>query len=404
MDGPGLDADNLTHALGRPAGGRGQQHRLPHGLQQGDDHPGGGGLAAARSTGEDRTAPVDHGADGLGLLRAQGHALAGSVAVHPVGCPGRVDAAPPDHSGQPPGHVLLLVIDRFAVVAGCKLAGGVGQQPQPQLALLLHDLQVGRNGLGQAQAEQFLHLGDDLGDDQVTVALFARGGEHMADRGPYPQFRIRGKTQRQRHPVGGEKTDAVKILGQTIGVVLDDGDRLVAVLLIDTHRVQGRDAVLLKKEHDVAYGPVLAPGLADAGQFLASNAGHLGQLVDILFEHLQSAVAEMADNAAGDLRPHAADQPGTKIFFQGAGAGRFEFGRESGLELAAESGVLRPVAGELHGGPGKDPHLVHRDRGRIAQQAKERDLEHRPAAGFVVVGDPFDNASNFFLNFRLFHV
>lgn len=132
--------------------------------------------------------------------------------------------------------------------------------------------------------------------------------------------------------------------------------------------------MLLEKEHDVAHGPVLAPGFADTGQ-LAEDAGHFGQLVDFCSSNtcrVRSPKWRTMRRAIFGPTPRI--RPGTKIFFQGSGAGRFELGGEPGLELAAESGVLRPVAGELHGGPGKNPHPAHCHRGRIAQLAEEETL------------------------------
>ena len=162
--------------------------------------------------------------------------------------------------------------------------------------------------------------------------------------------------------------------------------------------------MLLEKEHDLAHRPVLLPGGADGGKFAVGNARNLGELVHVLLEHAQGAFAEVADNAMGDLRPHSRDQAGTEVFLERAGARGFQFAGILRLELAAEFRVVHPGADELHGGAGKDPRLMDGNCCQPVVCAQRSHLEHRPAACLVVIGDAFDYTTNFFLNFRLFHV
>ena len=220
---------------------------------------------------------------------------------------------------------------------------------------------VGHGGR-QLQAEQFLDLGGDLRPLQVAVALFPGRGEQVADGRLHAQHRIRGEAQRQGHPVGREKADSVDVAGQPVGVLPHQGDGPVAVLLEDAYREQGGDTVFLEKEHDLAHRPVLLPGGADGGQLAIGNARNLGELVHVLLEHPQGALAEVADDAPGDLRPHPADQAGAQVLLQRAGARGFQFGGIPGLELATEFRVLHPGTDKLHGGTGKDPRLMHGNR------------------------------------------
>ena len=93
------------------------------------------------------------------------------------------------------------------------------------------------------------------------------------------------------------------------------------------------------------------------------------------------------------LGPTPLMRPEPKIFFQGAGSCRFQFGGESGLELTTEFRVLSPVTGKLHGRTGKDPGLMDSYRLQLAITSERSDLKNRPATGVIMIGDPLNNTT-----------
>ena len=110
MDSPRLAADDLAHPLRRPAGGGRQQYRQAHRLEQADDDQRGGGLTAAGTTGQHRTALLGDPPHRQGLLVAEGDLPGPAVAVDPVLDPLAIDAAGAHQGEQPPRHRLLIVI------------------------------------------------------------------------------------------------------------------------------------------------------------------------------------------------------------------------------------------------------------------------------------------------------
>ena len=149
---------------------------------------------------------------------------------------------------------------------------------------------------------------------------------------------------------------------------------------------------------------MFGPGRGDHRQFFGGDTRHLGELRDVLLEHRQGTLAKVAHDALGGLGPHPVDHAGAQVFFQGPGGGRTQLNCVFRLELPTKFGVLHPGAGKLHGGPGKDPHLVNGHGLQFAKTGKRRYPQNRPTTGLVVVGDPLHYTTNFFLNIRLFQL
>ena len=59
--------------------------------------------------------------------------------------------------------------------------------------------------------------------------------------------------------VGGDEADPPHVLGQPVGVVLDDPHRILAVGLVDAGGVGGADPVALQEQHHVPYLLLLLP-------------------------------------------------------------------------------------------------------------------------------------------------
>ena len=63
-------------------------------------------------------------------------------------------------------------------------------------------------------------------------------------------------------------TDAEDLVGQPVGILLHEPDRVAAVMLEDLRGVPGAKAVSLEKDHDLPDHSLLCPG---CGDFVVAN-------------------------------------------------------------------------------------------------------------------------------------
>ena len=260
----------------------------------------------------------------------------------------------------------------------------------------LHSHQHRRKAVVAVHRQQLPDLARDLAGGEIAVPLLPGRRQDMPDRRDQPRLAVAAQTDAERDLVGREEADAVEIVGQPVRVLQDHLDRPVAVLFVDPHRKQRRNAVPLEKGHDLPHHPMLLPGRRDHRQFPGGDAMHLPQPRDLVLEDLQGIVAEMADDFFRRRRPYPFDQAGAEVFFEGRRRRRFLLDRLVGPELPAELGVDGPGAVELHRRPGEDLGLMDGDGDLLLHVVEGLDPEHRPAGVGVVVGDPADDAAEGF--------
>ena len=109
-------------------------------------------------------------------------------------------------------------------------------------------------------------------------------------------------------PVRGDEPDPSHILGQTIGVLPHDPDRVLTVGPVDAGRVGGTDAVALEEQHHVAYLALLRPGPFDARDPARPDAGRFGEAFRLLLYDLQGLLAKAVHQAPGKHRADAPDK------------------------------------------------------------------------------------------------
>jgi hypothetical protein len=104
----------------------------------------------------------------------------------------------------------------------------------------------------------------------------ARGfRERVGNTGLGSQGRILGDTDLLSNRVGRQKADAANVLGESVGVFLNDLDGPLAVSLEDAHRSGSRYAMRVQEDHDAANDLLVSPAgsdlsgadFADAGNF-----------------------------------------------------------------------------------------------------------------------------------------
>ena len=140
--------------------------------------------------------------------------------------------------------------------------------------------------LADVEIQQIIGLRPDLRFGQVAVAQIPAGGQHVSDPGHQAPAAVSIQADAQGDLVGREKADSIKIPGQPVRIVGDNGDGRITIGLVDPHGKKGADAVGLQKHHDIANGAVFDPGRLDAFQFFLGNTRNLGKPLDIAFKDL----------------------------------------------------------------------------------------------------------------------
>ena len=102
--------------------------------------------------------------------------------------------------------------------------------------------------------------------------------------------------------VGGDETDPPHVLGQPVGILLNDPHRVLSVGLVDAGGVGGADPVALQEQHHAPYLLLLLPCPFDALHPAGSDPRSLGQTLRLLIDHLQGVVAETVHQPSGKHR------------------------------------------------------------------------------------------------------
>ena len=148
-------------------------------------------------------------------------------------------------------------------------------------------------------------------------------------------------------PVGGDETDPPHVLGQPVGVLLNDFHRILAVGLVDAGGVGGADPVALQKQHHAPYLLLFLPSPPDALHPAGPDPRRLGQSLRLLIDHPQCLVAEAVHQPSGKHRADALDQAGGQVTAHGIGAGGQLGAVAVSPELVAVDGMIYPPAPQV---------------------------------------------------------
>jgi hypothetical protein len=192
--------------------------------------------------------------------------------------------------------------------------------------------------------------------------------------------------------VGGLEAHPAKLRRQPEGIPAQQGHGAPAVAPGDAHGQGRADAVAVEEDHDLPQVLLGLPGGADIRPAPGSDAGHLGEALDLSVDDLQGGLAEARHDALGHAGPDALDQAGAQVAPEAFGGHRHPQAVIGDAELGAEGGVPLPLPLELQflaGAGGREgPH--HRDG---AGQAVGPQPGHGETALGVGVGDAFDPAA-----------
>ena len=238
-------------------------------------------------------------------------------------------------------------------VNGGDLRCGLSLGGQGRRGHRLADHPVGRGQFVQARGDQlgryvedFRGVGDQVGRGQVAVAVVGGLGQGVGQAGLDPLRAVRGDADRGGDRVRGLEPDAPHVGGQPVRLMADDGDRRVAVLLVDPHRQRRRHPDALQEDHHLLDRLLLGPGGGDHRGPLGAQPVDLDQPAGLVLDDVHDVHAEMRDHAFGHHRADALDQPRAQVLLDARGGGGQHRGVGVHLELPAVPRVAGPAAAQ----------------------------------------------------------
>ena len=159
------------------------------------------------------------------------------------------------------------------------------------------------------------------------------------------------------HPFGGERCEAdarcdlirrleadPRQLTELVGVLLDDGHCLLAVLFVELHRTVCCDTVRREKGHNVSGSPVGKIRVTDLREPCLADAGDPEKLVRLLVQNLQRQVSVGVVDLLRDPRADALDLAGAEVPDNAVAAGDDDLVIAVHLKLGAVFGIAGPMA------------------------------------------------------------
>ena len=230
------------------------------------------------------------------------------------------------------------------------------------------------------------------GADQRIDGVDAGGG--------HPVDRIAGDAECAGDLVGFEKSDAVHLLRQPVGVGADHVGRPFPVLPEEPGAVGGGDAQPLQKDVAFAAGGRLAPPLNDRFRLFRADAGNLLQALRKPVENGQGLVAEVVDDDLRGASADAGNRAGAEEPFDPLRRRRQPEPEFLRPEAVAEFSVLLPAPLRLDvlaGGESAERSAEHMFRAGAVRQP-----EHGVTAVAAVEENPADLAGDHRMGQRLY--
>ena len=255
-------------------------------------------------------------------------------------------------------------------------------------------------------AHELLRVEEQVGLGRPAVPrLLGLRLERMHDRGARAQGRVVRHAHRPRDAVRRREANSPDVAAEAVGIRLDDGDGVVAVLAVDLRGLRDGDAVRLREDHQLARAARLTPGLADLLDLLRTELGDLAEAAGVVLEYVDRVGAELVDDAVGEHGADAVDQSAREIAAHAFRRLRRNAGDALRLELAAAHGVVHPLThgvqflalprrrtgaehSDLALGEAESPVLGKRDvqDGEAVVVVAEDDALHRPVDGRQLLG------------------
>ncbi len=393
-----LELQQSVKSLGFPPGGLGQPARRPPGrgrqpdallpvLQEAHQGIDEGRLAGARAAGDDQQLALQAPAYRFLLLCCQAQTLA---LLHP--CDGR---------GRVIGDVFAVLVKQLPHAGGqahLGLVEGTGEQGIFTLQLFADDGPFGAQPVGGGlhrrgrQVQQLAGGVHKLIEGSVDMPVISEALQGIKDTG-FPALRgVCGDAQAPGNGIGGEKTDAVDVPGQLIGVPAHSGDGPLAVAFGDTLGIGCRHPMGLQENHHLPCVAGFLPGVPEAADAHWAKAIHLGQAFRCLVDDVQRVETEACHQPLCHHRSDAGKHAAAQIFFDALPGGGRDAHEGGHLELATPAPVVFPAATQTYHLTGLHPGEVAHGRDRVVRLATG--LQAHDAPGVLAAGedDAFDGS------------
>src|SRR5215813_8828817 len=178
-----------------------------------------------------------------------------------------------------------------------------------------------------------------------AVTVFGKLLQDVTDASLGPDARVPGNPQSLRQGIGGLEANAVDIERQPIRILLDAGNSLVAVGLVDTDGSGSANAMGVEEDYNLPDHFLGLPRFDDALFAFGANAVKFGQAFGGLRNDVKDLRAKGLDQLFGKVRADAFDHAGAEIFFNTFEGTRRDDAQRLRLELQA----MRPIV---------DPHTL----------------------------------------------
>ena len=308
MDGLGLEAGRLGHALGGAAGRRAEQNVGALRREDAQDGFDDGGLADARPAGHDQHLGHQREPDRGDLAFGKGKT---DLLLDPRQGLVRIDPGPGQRAvgqpRQPLGDGALRPVQ-----TGQKHAGRFADPVGDDRALLQLEIERGADQFLR-HLEQLLGQRDQLFRRQAAMALVHGLGQRIGDPGAHPDHRGLLDAELHGDGVGGLEADAADVARQPIRVLGHDLDGVGAIGLEDPHRPRRADAMAVQEHHDLPHDLLLGPGAGIAGSANRPDAVDLAQPVRRRLDDVEHLLAEGPHQLLGVDRANAADHAGAEV-------------------------------------------------------------------------------------------
>ncbi len=240
--------------------------------------------------------------------------------------------------------------------------------------------------------EQLHGIGDQPLLRQKAVPLVGGLRQRVLQAGLHALGTVVRDADRLGDLVGGEEADAPDVGGELVGAFLHDGDRRVAVLLVDPHGDGGGHLDGLQEEHDLLDRLLFLPGVGDLLGAFGAETGDLDEALGLLLDDPQGVDAEVLGDAVGEDRPDALDQPGPQIAPDALDGGRQHGRVVLDVELLAVLRMRPPAALHPEGFTdlGTEQRADHREE--IPGTSSGVDPGHRVPVLLIGVRDPLQHA------------
>src|SRR5216683_3335589 len=144
--------------------------------------------------------------------------------------------------------------------------------------------------------------------------------------------------------IGSAKTNTIYILCQLVGILTDDFNRFLSILLIDARSQVHRHIVRLQKEMKFLDLTLFSPGFCNLLTILDTYTFHLAQPFRLLFDNRQCLLSKVLDDALSLLWTNTLNQTRTKVASDTLDRSGKPLGEAGYVQLSSILRILFPIS------------------------------------------------------------